>query len=78
MNVNSELFGIDLNEKIILISQYICFEAIQNVGNSNNVLQTWNRGPSSNFVLFRSANHVWFTEECVMYWQKQVLIKKYL
>ena len=35
-----------------------------------------NRGLSSNFCWLRNANHVKFTEECVICRQKHVLIKK--
>ena len=35
-----------------------------------------NRSISSNFLWLRSANHVKFTEECVMCRKKHVLVKK--
>ena len=35
-----------------------------------------NRGLSSNFWELRSANHVKFTEEFVMYTEKHILVKK--
>ena len=46
----------------------MCFEAIQNNGKLN-------RGLSGNFWWLISANHMKFTEECVMCTGKHVLVK---
>ena len=51
----------------------ICFEAIQNGPNPTEYLK---RYLSSSFYRLRSENHVKFTEECVMYTKKNVLVKK--
>ena len=41
VNVNSELFGIDLSQKISKSYKNICFKAIKNGGKSKRIFQTW-------------------------------------
>ena len=48
----------------------ICFEVLQNKSAPG-----LNRGLSSNFLWLRSADHVKFTEKCVICTVKQVLVK---
>ena len=55
--------------KIILISQIICFNIIQNDG-------ILNRGLSSNIWWPRSANDIIFTEQCTVHTKKHILLKK--
>ena len=43
---------------------------------TNQSAPSLNRGLSSNFCWLRSANHVKFTEECVMFMEEHVLIKQ--
>ena len=43
---------------------------------ANQTASGFNRGLSSNYGWLRSANHVKFTEQYVMYMEKHVLVKK--
>ena len=74
LNVNSELLGIGLEQKLFLSCKNICFETIQNEGTIQTVLQAWTE-MSSNFW-WRSENRVRFTEECVIGAEKHVLVQK--
>ena len=52
------------------------FEAIQNGGKLNSVFSDLKRNLSSNLYGLKSANHMKFSEECVMCIEKHVSIKK--
>ena len=54
----------------------ICFKAIQNSGKSIRLLQVWTEVCHQIFWWQTSANHVEFTEECVVYTKKNILNKK--
>ena len=54
----------------------MCFEPIQNGSKKKNVASGLNRGLSSNFWWLRRANYEKFTEECMLFIEKHVLVKK--
>ena len=67
--VNAKLFRFCLEQKLFLISQKYFF---QDYSKSQAGMK---RGLSSIFCWLRSANHVKFTEECVICTEKHVLVK---
>ena len=75
INVNSELYGIVLLQRLFQSCKNICLEDIWNESKSSTIL-CLNRGLLSNIWWLRSAKLVKFTEKCVMGIEKHVLVKK--
>ena len=74
MNVNSTFFQIHLPQKLFYSCKNICFEVIQN-GSKSDSPPFLNRILSSNFWWLRSANHMKFSEESLIWDVVGVLVK---